>query len=495
MRKWNPVAALDDSGAWLTVFNALPTPAGAYAPGNLYAQHVGAGPSTPGTTLRFWCALLADDTATGYIGTTTKLYHYDGTSTFTDRSVGGGYTNTATDWSFAQYGNNTYATNRVDVVQSRDSSAGGGGSAFAALAGSPAKARILVTQADQLLLFDLNDGSEKPDAFAASAPGDPTDWSGSGATTPTRIRHRPGKIRAAVAFRDYVLVFKRGSIYRLYYTGNSTFKWKVELIAIGKGAWDMHSVVCNGDVVAFVGPGGAWTYDGASFRQTFPMDFGGDTSPTYRGGYYSHASKTAFFFHIESLVRYFAYSFASDRWGDQKALSTTAAIAATYRPLTGEPAALLAFTSTVGASYPDEIWLADLSTDPCIVKSSTKWGGGNGHNVGSQGKFVLRGTYSGVGGDAVMQTDRIIPDTDLYYDQSGFTVPGATELSMTLYQSDTADRIWGATTTSHTSSTNQRRFDINVASVYILPEFSMGNDGGYLNFNDYIVKQRPAGTL
>jgi hypothetical protein len=172
MRKYMPFAPKGMPGVWQAATFWWPMRSGAYRTSYIHTQKVGAGPSSPGTTLRAWCALLPDDSAVGYIGTTTKLYQYDGTSTFTDRSVGGGYTNTATDWSFAQYGNNTYATNRVDNIQVRDSS---GSSAFAALAGSPPKASILVTQADQLILFDLNDGSEKADAFATSAPGDPTD--------------------------------------------------------------------------------------------------------------------------------------------------------------------------------------------------------------------------------------------------------------------------------------------------------------------------------
>lgn len=251
MRKWLPYAPARMPGVWSIAHQMLPTRSGAYYPNGMFQQHAAVAALTaPGNTLRAWCVNYGSDSVIAYVGTTTKLWQYDGGTSLVDISRAGAYTNTATDWSFCQYGEYVLATNRVDVLQVRDATAGG---AFGDCAGSPPKARIAVTQSDHVLLFDLNDGAEKPNAFAACAAGNHTDWSGAAATTATPIRHRPGKITAAIAFRDYVLVAKRNSIYKLSYTG-STYKWKVELIAVGRGAWGKHDIVHCGDSVIFNGP-------------------------------------------------------------------------------------------------------------------------------------------------------------------------------------------------------------------------------------------------
>jgi hypothetical protein len=486
-RKYLPQAPAGMPGIWASVVNMLPCRSGAYAPGNLFTTKVTAGPATPGTTKRWWCALLPDETAISYIGTTTKLWQYDGTSTFTDRS-GAAYS-TAVDWSFAQFGNITFAVDRVDAVQTRDST---GVANFANATGSPPKATIVVTQAEQVMLLNLNDGAEKPDAFATCAPGDHTDWSGAGATTATRVRHRPGGFTAAVAFRDYVLAFKKSSVYRITYSGNNTFKWKVELIAIGRGAYGKHDVVNCGDVVVFNGPGGSWTYDGASFRSI--TDLVGDIYPTGGAsvaGFFLPASQRVYF---GSLTGYSVYNLVSDRWGSQNLNSTTAALANTYRPLTGDPAALSAFSSSViGITYPDVTWLADLSSNPCVVKADTNWGGGTTF-TGSDA--YLYGTFDGGTGDQVVYANRL----DLRFANTlgsigVVTPPGATELLLDAYTASSTLDAPTLAQSSVASSTAQRRFDVGVSGVFLLPKIRMPIDSGYTEIDDYDWVMKPAGKL
>ena len=348
-RKWKPYANMFDKSAWLSVSNMLPHVSGAYVTPTLYTEKTGAGPATPGTTLRAWCALLPSDTAIGYVGTSTKLYEYP----TTDRSKVGGYA--ATDWSFAHYGNITLAASRADALQARDATTA---NLFADVAGSPPKASIVITQAEQVLLFDLNDGAEKPDAFAACAPGDYTDWSGAGATTATRIRHRPGKVVAAVAFNDYVLAFKKNSVYKITYTG-STFKWRVELIAVNRGAWGKHNVVNCGDVVVFSGPGGAWVFDGASFRD-IAGQWGDRIGSAALCAFYESSSRNAHFYHSNGM---YVYNLVSEAWGYTKIISTAGSesLAASYRCFSGEPAALRSFsTSATGVDLCSRPWIVDF---------------------------------------------------------------------------------------------------------------------------------------
>lgn len=495
MRKVLPYAPAGTPGVWMWAFNMLPMRSGAYYPGNICATVATTGPATPGTTLRAWCALLPADTAVGYVGTTTKLYTYDASTTFTDKSVGGGYTSTATDWSFAQYGNISLATNRVDNLQFRDASTA---NAFAAVGGSPPKSRIIVTQAEQVLLFDLNDGAEKPDAFAACAPGDYTDWSGAGATTATRLRHRPGGIKAAVAFRDYVLVFKRSSVYRLTYTGSNTYKWRVELIAIGRGAWGKHDVVNCGDVVIFSGPGGAWSFDGASFRPI--TDYYGEvnTGEAAAASFYAPLSGNVFF-HYASTDDAYVYNIISDAWGQSTPQLAAAVLADGYVALSGEPAALQVFTSNTYTT-PDVSWLINLSVDPCVVKTSTTWGGGS---VGNDA-YLISGV-EGRGGDELTAFTRLHVD----YTESrtiiplADDVPGNTEVKLDVYAANCKDDedlnpFVVATTpvkADVVSSTEQRRFDFLVKAGYVRFKIKLSDSSGRTEINDYSVTTKPGGTL
>lgn len=505
-RKWLPQAPADMPDVWFYVVGMIPDRAGAYHPPNLYTTKIGAGPATPGTTLRAWCALLPDDTAVGYIGTTTKLWQYDGVTTFTDRSKGGGYTNTATDWSFAQFGNYSLATNRIDVVQVRDAVAGG---AFADCAGTPAKARIICTQSDAVLIADLNDGAEKGNAFAACAPGDHTDWSGAGATTPTPIRHRPGKITAMVPFRDYVLIFKRSSIYKATYTGN-TYKWKVELIANGIGAWDKHSVVNCGDAVVFLGSTGGYTYDGASFRcitefNSVPSDFPRATAAGitfFMGGTYDPETETVWFYCNTQFA--FAYNRISDRWGLQgNYLSSGIGVssASSYRPITGEPAALQVFMGNLALDGEVEsVWQVSLSVNPCVLTDSQFWGQGT-----SSVKAWLIGGIEGAGGRQVTTFGGL----DVEYGGARIVTsasearPGNTELLLDVYTGSLKDAFTlnpmkSGTTAAQANIASegvQRRFAFQQSAVYARFKITLPADSGYTEILDYTPRMTSSGQI
>lgn len=492
MRKWLPYAPAGMPGVWFKAFQMIPTRSGSYYPNNLFTEHGNAAALTsPGTTLRAWCALRTNDSVLAFMGTTTKLWLYDGVTTFTDLSKVGGYTSTATDWSFAQYGEITIAANRVDALQSRDGAAGG---AFGDCAGSPPKARIVVAQADQILLFDLNDGAEKADAFAACAPGDYTDWSGAGATTATRIRHRPGPIKAACAFRDYVLVAKRSSVYKLTYTGSNTYKWRVELIAIGRGAWGKHDLVNCGDSVIMSGPGGAWKYDGASWTPI--TDYVGEI-PESKASLFSPLSQNVHFFLAGGLgatvPEQYTYNLVSDRWGTGKyrfiAAGGGAGIGSGYRPMTGEPAALASFVAPTVA-LPDLVFMLDGAATTEVLKNSQYWGNGT---VGAAqlAAAVISGFVEGLGGNTITQFGRLTPEfTMSLRDLASDPTPGATELLLNIITSDAPDKLSANGSVTYASnglasSTTQRRFDFNHAAPYARFEIVLPLDSGYVEITDY----------
>lgn len=225
--------------------------------------------TTPGAQQR----AISFSFGSGYtlVGTSTKLWVNSqalaNAMIFTDRSkasFAGGCT------SATMFGNIMIVACGTggDVLQSRDAA---GSSAFADIAAAP-KAKYVVTQSNAVLAFNTDIGGN---CFAASDVGDYTNWTTGEAVADTQIRHRPGDFTGAVAFRDYVLAFKEGSIYRVRYVGGAV-KWAIELLVDGFGCRDGAAILSTGERVYFWDNSGPMVYDG-SFRSILP-DGGVDPS-------------------------------------------------------------------------------------------------------------------------------------------------------------------------------------------------------------------------
>lgn len=109
-----------------------------------------------------------------FAGTTTKLYKYvDAVTAWTDvsRTSGGDYAVASDEfWSFDQFGDTLVACQKVDDVQSIAITAG---TNFAALGGSPPKARFVKTVGDQVWLAGL---ANNPNRIQFSGRNNPTFW-------------------------------------------------------------------------------------------------------------------------------------------------------------------------------------------------------------------------------------------------------------------------------------------------------------------------------
>jgi hypothetical protein len=503
-RKWLPLAPLGMPGIWWQLNNMVPTRAGSYYPGNLFATVVtpSLGAAADYVT-RAWCALVNSDAVVGYVGTLTKLREYDGVSTFTDRSRGGNYTSTVRAWNFAQFGNITLASNRADAVQFRDATTG---TAFADLTAAP-KATILVTQSLCVLAFDINDGAEKRNAFAASAPADYTDWSGPGAMPATPILHRPGRITAAVAFQDYVLVFKRSSVYKVWYTGNIQYKWKVQLIATGRGAWGAFDVVNCGDSVIFSGPGGAWKYDGTNWTNI--TEFVGEI-PEATSSVFCPLSQSVIFFtgDIGSAgepTPGYTYNLVSQCWGRWTLYRSGGTYPSAYqdmwgcRIVMGEPAALRAFVTPTDA-LPDLVMSIprDLSTgtsNGAVRKSSSYYG--NGATSSSMYAYVTTGV-EGIGGERLTRWGLVNMSYTCSITRTIDIAPSNTEMSCSIYSGNSIDDFAldaGSTLVETvTSETAQRRFQFTKATApFGKLKFNIPADGGYTEILDCDPKTTDAG--
>ncbi len=121
-----------------------------------------------------FAARTTDGNVSIFAGTSTKLYKYtDAVSAWTDvtRLAGGDYAVTSDEyWSFDQYGDKLVACQKVDDVQYIDITAG---TNFAALAGSPPKARFVRTVGDQVWLLGL---AAFPNRIQFSGRNDPEYW-------------------------------------------------------------------------------------------------------------------------------------------------------------------------------------------------------------------------------------------------------------------------------------------------------------------------------
>ena len=186
-----------------------------------------------------------DDTTRLFAGTSTKLYEA-GTSSWTDRSAGGGSYTAVTAgyrWSFAQYGNVSLAANKTTALQYSTTGA------FAA-ATAP-KASIVETVGQFVMLFDTDETTygDSPDRWWCSASGDYADWVPSVATecTTGRLIASPGPIRAAKRFGEQIAVYKGRGMWLGTYQGAPEV-WRFDEVPSTIGAVSQEAVVDVGTI-------------------------------------------------------------------------------------------------------------------------------------------------------------------------------------------------------------------------------------------------------
>lgn len=220
-------------------------------------------PQTSGTVL--FGRAMRDYLGTSRIimGTTKRLYKNNG-NLWSDISKGATDYTTASDWTFAVWGNQYIACSKENAVQT--SNVGG---TFADLGGAPPKARLCATQKDFLLLADCNDGTNYPDMVAWSGLANLTAWNTSINDLATqagynRLRDTPGPIKALIPLRDAVIAYKEDSIYVGTYTGRSPFFWEWQVVSHAIGCSSPHGVSVIGDAHYFIHATGIYRFDGSS---------------------------------------------------------------------------------------------------------------------------------------------------------------------------------------------------------------------------------------
>jgi hypothetical protein len=170
-----------------------------------------------------------------FAGTATKLYHLNsGTSPYSfddyTRLAGGDYAVPSTDrWCFAVVGDTLIATNIVDDVQFIDV---GSGVNFAALAGSPPKAKYCATVNEYLVLGHL---ANLPNVVQWSAFGDIESWTrGVGGAWRQELA-TGGEVQGVFPIEGGAVVFQRNAIQSMSYTADAA-SFNFDVINPARGA-------------------------------------------------------------------------------------------------------------------------------------------------------------------------------------------------------------------------------------------------------------------
>lgn len=299
-------------------------------------------------------------------GTATKLYELSST-TWTDVSGAAYHANTDVRWSFAQFGNVTLAANKGDTLQSSSSGA------FAAVAGAP-KASIVETVNQFVFLCDIDDGTDKPNAWICCGIGDYTNWTPSVANqcATANLTSAPGAIKAAKRLGDGLVVYKERAIYVGSYVGDQVI-WDFQEVPGAIGAFGKDCVVNIGPAHLYVGLDNFYMFDGSR-----PVPIGNPIKEyffsTLATGYgyrirsvHDFKNSLVYFFYpsassgtLDSCV---VYNYRSNKWG---VVSTTIEDAIEYagQPYTyGSLGTYFAtYADLPAVAYGSEFWNSGIET-------------------------------------------------------------------------------------------------------------------------------------
>lgn len=191
-------------------------------------------------------------------GTTSRLYELISGS-WNDVSSATYTGGPDTRWSFCQFGDISFASNRTDDMQY--STAG----TFAAVGSGAPKAEVVFSVGPFVMALNVNDGTEKPDGWHCSAAFDGLDWNESIATQSAsgRLVDSPGALTAGLRLGDYAVAYKSKSIYLGQYVGAPAV-WDWILIPGGEAGCVGKEALCDiGGAHFFVGEDNIWLFDGS----------------------------------------------------------------------------------------------------------------------------------------------------------------------------------------------------------------------------------------
>lgn len=256
---WAPDVDPTTPGVLVDVSNLVPTQRGYVSDSTLLASSkymltLSTEPSSA-QTLGYIPFVAYGTTLSGYVGGAWRNLSRTGTA-YTSASL-------IDPWTFAAFTDGTgseftLAIQEKNVLQAKTANST---AAFADVAGAP-KAATMATLRGFVILgtYDAG-GTLYPDGWICSALEDHTDWTPDIATqcAAGRLTATPGPIMRLVPFKDYVIAFKRNSIYRGTYVGAADNTWSWPVLSRSVGLVSRHAV-CEADGVLY------WMSDDGFYR-------------------------------------------------------------------------------------------------------------------------------------------------------------------------------------------------------------------------------------
>lgn len=201
---------------------------------------------------------FADDDGNSEIfaGDQTKLYRL-ASEVWADKSGTAYTTATGYYWKFIKWGEKVIATNGSDPIQIKDFGAAGN---FAALGGSPPKARHITTVRSFIVLGDVNDGTRYPNKIQWSGQNLETSW-GSNPATQADSQSLVGDGGAVMALTggSVGLILQERSLWEMSYVGPPVI-FRLDETAPGIGTPAANSAVRVGATTFFLGQDGFYQY-------------------------------------------------------------------------------------------------------------------------------------------------------------------------------------------------------------------------------------------
>lgn len=197
-----------------------------------------------------------DNVAHMYAGDATKLYELEA-GVWTDRSGGGGYTTagSTTRWRFATFGDRVMATNLLDPIQYIDASTAA--PQFAALGGSPPKAKYISTYNEFVFLGALESNGM---SIKWSAIGDSTGWTAGVNLSDEQEFADGGNITGFATTQAALYVFQEKCVRRVLFVGGDVIM-QIDKIIEKIGCIEPNSLVQYGQRVFFLDEDGLYMWD------------------------------------------------------------------------------------------------------------------------------------------------------------------------------------------------------------------------------------------
>lgn len=265
---------------------------------------------------------LLDGSYRFFAGTQTAIYE-SATTIWTDVSSAPYTAGVDNVWRFAQFGNTTYAVDKIDVMQSSTTTG-----AFSNVTGP--KASVIEVVAGFVFVASTNEGTygDQSDRWWCSAFNDGATWTPSVATqcTTGRLIDTPGAITAIRRLGSDIVVYKKRGIWLGRYIGSPTV-WSFTLVSSEIGAPSHEAVVGVDSVQYFVGDSNIYRYDGSqpvAIGNAIKLWFFTDLNSKYRTkirGSHDRRNNLIYFYYPSTssttgaLDSAIVYNYVANKWG------------------------------------------------------------------------------------------------------------------------------------------------------------------------------------